>query len=68
MEVAATDREVRAMCAGHAQPLLLFPEDRLHPIQMYDKLPLRWVEKGPTNSFSGKALRGEFYVFQIGTL
>jgi hypothetical protein len=66
MEVAATDREVGAMCARHAQPLLLFPEDRLHPIQMYDKLPLRWVRNGPASSFSGSALRGEFYAFQIG--
>ncbi len=66
MEVAATDSEVRAMCASHAQPILLFPEDRAHAIQMYDKLPLRWIRNGPTNSFSGRALRGEFYVFQIG--
>jgi Family of unknown function (DUF6067) len=66
MEVAATDREVRAMCARHVQPILLFPEDRAQAIQMYDKLPLRWIRNGPTSSFSGKALRGEFYVFQIG--
>jgi hypothetical protein len=66
IEIAATEGEVRAMAAGQAQPFLPFPEDRLHPIQMYDKLPLRWVRKGPTDSFSGSALRGEFYVFQIG--
>jgi hypothetical protein len=66
MEVAAADAEVRAMCARHAQPILLFPEDRTHAIQMYDKLPLRWIRTGPASTFSGKALRGEFYAFQIG--
>jgi hypothetical protein len=66
MEVAASDREIKEMCARHPQPILLFPEDRVHTIQMYDKLPLRWIRNGPTSSFAGKALRGEFYVFQIG--
>ena len=66
MEVAATGAEVREMEAKHPEPFLLFPEDREHPIRMPAALPVRWVETGPSDRFSASALRGEFYVFQIG--
>ena len=38
----------------------------MYPIRMTDDLPLRWIEKGPQDSFEGRASRGEFYAFQIG--
>lgn len=66
MEVPATEEEVRELCQKYPDPVLLFPEDREHPIKMYEHLPLRWIGPGPQKSFSGVAWRGELYVFQIG--
>ena len=66
MQVAATEYEVEQLCLKHPQSVLLFLEDREHPIQMYDKLPLRWIQNEPQQTYSGTTLRGEFYVFQIG--
>lgn len=43
----------------------VFPEDRLHPIVMSDRLPARWKD-GPAHSVEGKAKRGEFFAFQLG--
>ncbi|NLI01093.1 MAG: hypothetical protein GX446_16545 [Chthonomonadales bacterium] len=66
MEVVATEEEVAALVARNPQPFLLFPEDRRFPIRMPDDLPVRWIERGPTDTFHGDALRNEFYTFQIG--
>ena len=35
--------------------LLLFPEDRLHPVRMVDFLPEKWVKSGPSDSFTAAA-------------
>jgi hypothetical protein len=67
MEVCATRDEVLAFRAQHAgAPYLTFPEDRGHPIRLFDALPLCWVQRGPSMTFQGEACRGEYYVFQIG--
>ena len=67
MEVIATAKEVQQLLSRKPDAsYLLFPEDRKHPVRMTDDLPLRWIERPPTDSFTGKALRGEFYAFQIG--
>ena len=67
MEVIATREEVERLLAAHPdEPCLLFPEDRGHPIRMFEDLPYRWIERGPSNRFEGQAQPGEFYVFQIG--
>ncbi len=66
MLVPAADSEVRKLCERYSQYVLLFPEDREHPIKMADRLPLRWIQNGPGNTYTGVALRGEFYVLQIG--
>ncbi len=66
MEVIATRAEVDALLAAHPEPLLLFPEDRRHAIRMQRDLPRRWVENGPAASFSGEAMRDEYFAFQIG--
>ena len=66
MEVPATEEEVQRFCRQYTDPVLIFAEDREHPIKMYVQLPLRWIRRGPQASFSGAALRGEFFVFQIG--
>ena len=67
MERIASPKEVsRLLSADPQAAYLLFPEDREHPIRMRDNLPQRWVEAGLRDGFTGKACRGEFFVFQIG--
>jgi hypothetical protein len=67
MEIIATAEEAKELLGKYpGRSCLLFPEDRKYPIRMTDDLPLRWIRKGPSDEFQGEALRGEFYVFQIG--
>lgn len=67
MEVIATAEETAGLLAAYPQAqYLVFTEDRRFPVRMADDLPLRWIQSGPRESFSGEAMRGEFYVFQIG--
>ncbi len=67
MEVIATEAEVARLLAQYPnRTYLLFPEDREHAIRMFDDLPYRWVQRGPSNQFRGTPQPGEYYVFQIG--
>jgi hypothetical protein len=66
MEVIASEAETQALLARCPQPLLLFPEDRVHTIRMQKDLPLRWIKSGPGTVFAGEARRHEYYAFQIG--
>lgn len=67
MEVVATEAEVAQLLAAHpSQSYILFPEDRRYPIRMPDDVPYRWIERGPSGRFVGRAQPGEYYVFQIG--
>jgi Family of unknown function (DUF6067) len=69
MLVIATDAERRRLeaDAGDAR-MLVFPEDRLHPIVMRDQLPYRWARRGPGGSLADTAARGEFVAFQLGVV
>jgi hypothetical protein len=67
MEVIATAGETAELLAAHPRAqYLVFPEDRRFPVRMAEDLPLRWIERGPRESFAGEAMRGEFFAFQIG--
>ena len=67
MEVVATAAESKHLAQRHtADAFLTFPEDRMFPIRMTQDLPLRWIKKGPSSTFTGQADKHEFYVFQIG--
>ena len=67
MEVIATAEETEELLATHADKrFLLFPEDRLHPIKMWDGLPQRWVDRPFTDTFTDKARRNEQFAFQVG--
>ncbi len=63
MEVPAMPGEMEKMksAAGYA----VFTEDRSRPVKMFDAIPVRWLENGPSSAFNGKAQPGEFYPFQI---
>ncbi|MCI0499382.1 MAG: DUF6067 family protein [Planctomycetales bacterium] len=68
MEIIATaeETEIHIKRSSPAGGCLLFPEHREYPIRMTDDLPLRWVNKKHSNTFTDTAMRGEFFVMQIG--
>lgn len=66
MEIVATKQEVADYKANNIQNLLLFPEDRRYPIRMRDALPLKWMKVSQGETFTGEAMRNEYYAFQIG--
>lgn len=67
MEIVASEKEVMALKAtSRRKDYILFPEDRIYPIKMLDKLPYRWVQRGITSAFIGKADKDENYSFQLG--
>lgn len=47
-------------------PFVAFAEDRKNSIRMRDDVPAVWLERGAFAPFSGTAMRGESYAFQIG--
>lgn len=67
MELIAGKEETRALLERHAgAALLLFPEDREHPIRMTRDLPHRWIEAGANGPVRISGVRGEYLAFQIG--
>jgi hypothetical protein len=67
MQVIATAAETNALLkARGAVPFLLFPEDRTRAIRMRHDLPASWVSPTAPRSVTGKAMRGEWYAFQVG--
>jgi len=67
MEVIATKNEVSHLANEYPDsPYLVFPESREFPIKMKQDLPHRWIQKGPQRKFEAEALRGEYFVFQLG--
>jgi len=67
MEVIATAAETRDLIDRHPDAaFLLFPEDRAFPIKMKNDLPSRWIGTGVRDTFQSRALRGEYFAFQIG--
>jgi len=66
MEIIATKNEVEDLIRKNPADYLLFTENRENSIRMTSDLPLKWIQDGITNKFSGKALKGEYFTFQIG--
>jgi hypothetical protein len=67
MEVIATGKETGSVIANSKRKdYLVFPEDRLYPIRMTDRIPYRWVATGHKTSFKGSSDKGESYTFQLG--
>lgn len=67
MEVIATAKETAAIIAsGKNKSFLVFPEDRIYPIKMTDRLPQRWIRTGASETYSGTAKKGENYTYQLG--
>nr|WP_295671664.1 glycoside hydrolase domain-containing protein [uncultured Mucilaginibacter sp.] len=67
MEVIATKDETTHLVESHkAYKFLVFPEDRLNSIRMENDLPERWIDRGPQDTFTGEAAKGENFAFQLG--
>lgn len=66
MGCIATAVETDSLRRIHPEDPVIFTEDRAFPIRLTDKLCYRWIQKGPSKSFSGKVSRNEYYVWQIG--
>jgi hypothetical protein len=66
MEVIATDDETKTLVTKSKRTdYLVFPEDRLYPVKMTNRLPMRWVQKTAVTAFTGKADKGENYTYQL---
>ncbi|MES2005218.1 MAG: glycoside hydrolase domain-containing protein [Bacteroidota bacterium] len=66
MEVIATTAETKALIQkSKRDDYLVFPEDRIFPVKMRNRLPQRWIEKNNTGGFTGQAARGENYTYQL---
>lgn len=67
MEIIATHEEVDEIIRKNkGTSYLLFPERRENSIRMTSDIPFKWINDGITNSFSAKALKGEYFTFQVG--
>jgi hypothetical protein len=67
MEVIATAKETASIISkSNNKDYLVFPEDRLYPIRMKDRLPYRWIQRGLAPLLKGNAAKGEYYTFQLG--
>ncbi|MFH0760371.1 MAG: glycoside hydrolase domain-containing protein [Bacteroidota bacterium] len=66
MEIIPTQAELDGFLLKCREPVLYFPESRELPIRMKDRIPLKWLRSGPSGQYTGKALRNEYYAFQIG--
>lgn len=66
MEIIASEGELAALLARHADPFLLFPEDRTRPVVMPDFIPQKWALEGPQDTFQGHCQPSEYYCWQIG--
>ncbi len=67
MEVIATAKETEAVITkSKRDDYLVFPEDRIYPIKMSNRLPYRWIQKANNTSFTGQADKGEYYTYQLG--
>lgn len=67
MEVIATAKETENIIkASNGATFIVFPEEREYPIKMDSDLPQRWIERENNKSFTGRALKGENFTYQLG--
>jgi hypothetical protein len=66
MEIVASEKERSELLTRHADPVLLFPEDRSRPVVMPDFLPQKWALDSPQDTFRGDCQPSEYYCWQIG--
>lgn len=66
MEVIATQAEADRLLSSHrGEGFVVFPENRLNSIRMFEKLPRKWLGVN-TGEFRDTVRRGENFAFQLG--
>ena len=66
MGLRATVAETDALRRAHLENPVVFTEDRVNPIHPASWLPAKWAKGAEArDSFSGTALKDEYYVWQI---
>lgn len=66
MGLRATAAETNAIRKAHPENPVVFTEDRANPIHPASWLPAKWAKGAEVrDSFSGMALKDEYYVWQI---
>ncbi|MDQ6609094.1 MAG: DUF6067 family protein, partial [Bacteroidota bacterium] len=66
MEVIATEKETAQLLSKNQnRKFIVFPEDRMYPIKMKDRLPYGWMNK-ELSSFRGQTNKGEYFAYQLG--
>jgi hypothetical protein len=68
MEVIASDSETATFMSSAADGWALVPEHRDYPVRMRHFLPHHWIERGHVTEFSSRALRGEYFTFQLAVV
>lgn len=67
MGMIATGQETERLISASAnKKFIVFPEDRMHPVQMRNYLPYRWAQRGIRSAFKDTAARGEYFTLQLG--
>lgn len=65
MEIIATAGETANLVnKSSRKDYLVFPEDRIYPVKMENRLPYRWIHKNNI-SFTGSAAKNENYTYQL---
>lgn len=65
MEVAASESEAESYAARYKSGLYLFPEDRMLPVRMKSRLPLKWLDYKQGEGFTTGCAPNEYLTFQI---
>lgn len=65
MEVAASEQEARRYAESMKSGIYLFPEDRMSPVRMKKRLPLKWLDYRQGSTFLSEAAPNEYFTFQI---
>lgn len=66
MGVTATRSEMNSLLQLEKEVPVLFMEDRAYPIRLTYQIPVRWIKTGSSDSFTGEALKNEYYTWQVG--
>lgn len=65
MEVAASDQEARKYADRRRAGIYLFPEDRMLPVRMKKRLPLKWLDYRQGDALKTAGAPNEYFTFQI---
>jgi hypothetical protein len=67
MDLPATEAEEATLRESlGSPPFVALVEDRFHPIRLFDRLPVRWLDRRPDHRVALSAQPGQDLVFQVG--